>query len=282
MRIYMSVDMEGATGIIHRQQLMPGGEDYERGRKLLTADVVAAIEGARRAGAKEFLINDSHGTMRNILIEELPASARLISGPASSRNKPLCQTQGSDEGWDLAFFLGYHARAGAKPGLLAHTWVGALIHEVQVNGTVFGEAGANATVIGHYGVPVGLITGADDFIREAERHLPGVETVAVKKALGPTAADCLPPAATRELIQEAAHRAVERRDEFKPIRTDGKVEIAITTYTRAQAERAAEAEGVILEGERTFTATAETAPQAMKAVWRGVEMALRENPEWLA
>ena len=125
--------MEGATGVVHRDQLVPEGKDYERARRLLTGDVLAAVEGACEAGAAEVLVNDAHGHMRNILIEELPGEALLVSGPASSRNKPLCQTQGAEEGWDVAFLVGTHARAGATPGLLAHTWVGSLIHEVRLN-----------------------------------------------------------------------------------------------------------------------------------------------------
>jgi D-amino peptidase len=282
MRIYMSVDMEGGTGIIHRQQLVPDGKDYQSGRKLLTADVVAAIEGAREAGATEFLVNDSHGTMRNLLIEDLPAEARLIAGPASTRNKPLCQTQGADEGWDLAFLVGYHARAGATPGLLAHTWVGALIHEVTINGVVSGETAINATVLGHFGVPVGLVTGADDVAAEARETLGEVETAEVKRALGPTAAICMPPEASKVLIRDAARRAVERRDAFLPFGGKGPVEVSITTHQRAQAEKAAQARGLELTGERTFTSRADTAPEAMAGAWRGVEMALREESEWLS
>ena len=282
MRIYLSVDMEGGTGIVHRDQLGPEGKDYERSRRLLTGDVLAALEGAIAAGASELLVNDSHGHMRNILLEDFPPEASLISGPASTRNKPLCQTQGADGGWDLAFLLAYHARAGARPGLLAHTWVGALVHEARLNGTVVGETALNAAVLGHYGVPVGLVVGADDLVEEARTALPGIETVATKRALGPNAAACLPPSRTRELIREAARRAAERRRELKPFRVAPPVRIELDLHTRAMAEKAAAAAGIERTGERTIAAAGASVPEAAQAAWGAVEAAMREDASWMA
>jgi D-amino peptidase len=282
VRIYISVDMEGATGVVHRDQLTPEGKDYEKARKLLTGDVVAAVQGAVEAGATEVLVNDSHGNMRNVLIDELPPQARLIAGPASTQNKPLCQTQGADGGWDLAFLLCYHARAGSTPGLLAHTWVGSLIHEFRLNGEVTGETGINAAVLGHYGVPVGMVSGADDLVREASAQLEGVEAVEVKRTLGPTAADCQPPSATAELIRAGARRALERAGSFTPFRVDTPVTVDIVTHTREQARRAALAEGVERSDERRVTVRRDSIPGVMAAAWQAVEMALRSDSPWLS
>jgi len=282
MRIYLSVDMEGATGVVHRDQLGPDGKDYERSRRLLTGDVLAALEGAIAGGATELLVNDSHGNMRNILLEEFPPQASLISGPGSSRNKPLCQTQGADGGWDLAFLVAYHARAGARPGLLAHTWVGALIHEARLNGEVVGESALNAAVLGHYGVPVGLVVGADDLVEEARAALGPIETVATKRALGPSAAACLPPARTRELIREAARRAVARRSELRPFRVQPPVRLELELHTRLMAEKAAAAAGIERTGERCVAAAGGSAPQAAETAWRAVEAAMREDASWMA
>lgn len=282
MRIYLSVDMEGATGVVHRDQLVPEGKDYEKARKLLTGDVLAALEGAIAAGATELLVNDGHGNMRNILIDDFPPEASLISGPASTRNKPLCQTQEADAGWDLAFLVAYHARAGTVPGLLAHTWVGSLIHEVRVNGEVLGETGISATVLGHYGIPVGLVTGADDVVAEAKAIVPHAETVAVKHAIGFSAAACMSPARTKERIRDAARRAVERRGEMVPMKVGSPVTFELELHTRLMAEKGAAVEGVERTGERCIAATAPTAPEAAAAAWRAVEAALREDSPWLA
>jgi len=111
MRIYISADMEGVTGVTHSQDVIPGRSQYERFRRLLTADVNAAIEGASEAGATDFLVNEAHDGMRNILLEDLDPRAEIIIG----ERKPLSMMQGFEEA-DLVFFVGYHARADTEGG----------------------------------------------------------------------------------------------------------------------------------------------------------------------
>ena len=55
MRVYISVDMEGVAGVVHEDQTDPtdprhAGE-YNRFRRLMTAEANAAVEGALAAGA---------------------------------------------------------------------------------------------------------------------------------------------------------------------------------------------------------------------------------------
>ncbi len=103
MRIFISVDMEGATGVVHRDQLTPEGRTYSDARKLLTGDVNAAIEGAlREAPDAVFRVADGHGVMRNIVLEELHDRAELVMGPATWENRPQCQVQGADDSFELA------------------------------------------------------------------------------------------------------------------------------------------------------------------------------------
>ena len=116
MRIYISADMEGVTGVTHSQDVIPGRSQYERFRGLLTADVNAAIEGAAQAGATEFLVNEAHDGMRNILLEDLDPRAEVIVG----QRKPLSMMQGFD-GADLVFCVGYHARADTE-GVLSQEY----------------------------------------------------------------------------------------------------------------------------------------------------------------
>ncbi|MHC4222837.1 MAG: M55 family metallopeptidase, partial [Planctomycetota bacterium] len=210
MRIFLSVDMEGATGVCHRDHLIPGGQDYERARSWLTGDVNAAVEGALEAGATDVVVADGHGTMRNILLDELHDSARLVTGPAQVRNRPLGQLSGIEVGsYDAAMFIGYHSRAGTPGGLLSHTWVGALVHEIRLNGRAAGEALLNAALLGHYRVPVVFASGADDFCREVLADLgEDLEVVETKKILGPSAVITRTPAKARSLIRAGAARGL--------------------------------------------------------------------------
>src|SRR5262245_16833044 len=150
MRIYISVDMEGVCGITHLAQCRPSHPDYGRFRRLMTEEVNAAVAGAVDAGATDVLVNDSHFTMTNVVIEELHPAASLISGT----NKPFCQMEGLDKSFDGVFFIGYHEGDGEGDGVVNHTLMSATIRCVRVNDLVVDEAMINARVAGSHGVPV--------------------------------------------------------------------------------------------------------------------------------
>ena len=150
MKVYISVDMEGVAGIADWEQCLPGGDDYALGRDLVLGEVNAAIDGAVAAGADEILVNDSHSVMRNLPPAALGARASYLSG----RFKPLYMMEGLDPSYDAVVFLGYHA-AMQSPGVLSHTYNPRAIAEVRLNAIVTGEAGLNALVAQHHGVPGG-------------------------------------------------------------------------------------------------------------------------------
>ncbi|MGW5028333.1 M55 family metallopeptidase, partial [Streptomyces albidoflavus] len=183
-RILISVDMEGVSGIVHPRETHPDGYDYGRARALMTAEANAAVAGVLDAepGA-EVWVADAHGSYRNLLPEEVDRRARLVRG----KPRPLGMLGGIDERTDAVLFVGYHVRAGAGPGVLAHTMSDALL-DVRVDGRSLGEIGLNAAVAGHLGVPVVLLSGDDAACAEVRELVPGVRTVAVKEALGQFAA----------------------------------------------------------------------------------------------
>ncbi len=282
MKVFIAVDMEGATGVAHREHLMPGGNDYERARRWLTSDVNGAIEGAVDAGATEVWVNDGHGNMRNLLIDDLHQAARVVVGPAQTRNKPLVQVTGIEQGgFDAAIFVGFHSRAGTSAGLLCHTWVGMLVHEIRLQNRIAGETLLDAAIVGHFDTPVVMVAGADDLCREAEADLgPQLVTVEVKKALGPSACATLVPSRTRAMIREAAAHAVRERDKHRPMKIAGPVVMEVDFHRREMAQRAAEVGGEPV-GERTVRYRAADVASATTLLWRGLEEALREDGSFL-
>ena len=166
MKIFILSDMEGATGIVHPDQLVIEAKEYNRGRKLLTSDINAAVEGALEAGATDIVVCEGHGSMRNILIEDLNENARLILGPAE--HKKYCQIIGMNDSFDAAIFVGFHAKAGNEKAILSHTWVGSAVHHVKVNGKIFGETGLDAGICGEYNIPVVAVIGDDELGKEAK------------------------------------------------------------------------------------------------------------------
>lgn len=211
MKVYISADMEGVTGITGPDDVIPGRPEYERFRKLLTADVNAAIEGAAEAGATEFLVNEAHDGMKNMLIEELDHRAEIIIG----NRKPLSMMEGFHDA-DVVFFIGYHARAGVE-GILSHTYsLPTEVVEVSLNGEPCSEARMNATLAGAESIPVGLVTGDDVTCEEAKSLYSGVMTAQVKVAIDRYTARCLVPESARQRIREAATAAVRGVGEMEP------------------------------------------------------------------
>jgi D-amino peptidase len=285
MKLFICADMEGATGIVHRDQLLDeGGARYVTGCRMLTADINAAIEGAIAAGVDEVVISEGHAHMRNIFLEDLHPAARLVRGPAQAHQKPLCQIAGLDASFHLAFFLGFHSRAGTPSGLLSHTWAGAIVHEITVNGRVFGETAINAAICGSYGVPVALVSGGDDLAREAQSDLGDVELAVTKKVLGPSLAECWGPKATGPMIRAAAERAVRRFKEgaFSPFEVGSPVVAELETHRREMADRMMfAAPGLERIGERRVRVTSANARDALGSLWRAIAEAFHEPAAWL-
>ena len=203
MKVLISVDMEGISGVVTSDHISSEHKEYERFRKLMTAEANAAIEGALAGGAEQIIVNDSHAGMANILIEELNPAAQLISGSP----KPFSMMQGIGPDVDGVFLVGYHAASGTGAAVLEHTWSGRLV-EVRLNDRMVGEMGLNAALAGAYGAPVLLVTGDRAIAEEARALLGEIETVAVKEGITRSAARCLHPEVARQRIRQAAERAL--------------------------------------------------------------------------
>ena len=130
MQVYLSVDLEGVAGVVHVDQTRRTGHDYERARRWMTAEASAAIAGAYDGGATAVLVNDAHGDMRNFVLEELDPRSELISGSL----KPRSMVEGVATSFGVALFVGYHAGAGSRAGILDHTYYGRVVARLRVGG----------------------------------------------------------------------------------------------------------------------------------------------------
>ncbi len=225
MRIYVSIDMEGVAGVVHPEQVRRGGGDYEQARRWMTGEANAAIEGAFQQGATAVVVNDAHGDMRNLLLDEIDERAMVMAGSL----KRGSMVAGSDDGFDLAFFLGYHAGAGTRHAILDHTYYGRAITEIRVGGEPFDEAAVNAAVCGEAGVPLGLLTGDGTVCARARERFGDIEVVDVKAPASRYAARTMMPSRARGLVKEAAGRAVARAASgaFEPFRLTLPVEVEV-------------------------------------------------------
>jgi D-amino peptidase len=176
MKILVSADMEGATGVTWPADVEPGTEQWQRCRAMFTSDVNGAIAGFLDGGADEVLVNEAHATMRNLLLESLDERASMVTG----RHKDLTMVEGIQHAdVDAVAFVGYHTAAGTE-GVLAHTYLPNSITGVWVNGVPASEGYLNAQVAAEYGVAVVLVTGDDRTCADAATYAPQAHTAAVK------------------------------------------------------------------------------------------------------
>jgi D-amino peptidase len=258
-RIYISVDMEGLAGAVSPNQINAAGNEYQAYRKIMVGELLAAIEGAREAGATDFVVSDSHGSLQNIAIEDLPEDVKLIRGEP----RPLGMMEGIDRAkFDGAMFIGYHTSASNLRGVRAHSFASARLSEVKLNGTPASEGYVNAAIAGQFGVPVLLVTGDDAVVEEL--GILKAEGVAVKRALGFHAAESLTPAAARKLIRDGAKRAVGRIGSYAPFRLRGTATLDITFHFYRPAELLAWLPIVERTGPRSVRFKAKDAAEAMK------------------
>jgi len=234
MKVFISVDMEGITGVVDFNQVSPGKEEYKNSQEMMVNDANAAIEGALLAGAKEIIVNDSHGGMTNILLSQLNPEAKLISGS----DKPLCMLQGI-EGCDAAFFVGYHAKIGTLNAILDHTYYSSRVSNVKLNGIAVGEPEINTVLAGYFNVPVVFLSGDDTVCNDAKSFIGNqLHTAIVKKALGRAAAECLHPDKTHKLIKEGAKKALENFSNAKAYKINSPVEFEVEFFLTHMADQA--------------------------------------------
>lgn len=263
MRVYISVDMEGVAGVVHADQTRRGAGGYAEAAELMTLEADAAAQGAFDAGAEVVLINDSHGDMRNLLLERLDPRVQVITGNL----KPFSMAEGLDGGaFDVALFVGYHGGAGTQAAILDHTYRGNVVAQIRLGGRVVNEAALNALVAGAAGTPVGLVTGDESTCAQCRSLIGEIETVVVKWAMGRLAARSLHPAVARQRIRETAEHAVRTRRRFRPYTLEPPYELELDTINTAMADAASLMPGAERTAARTIRYVADDVQTMFRAM----------------
>jgi D-amino peptidase len=275
MKILISADMEGATGVTWPGDVLPGSPQWERCRGMFTSDVNAAVLGFFDGGADAVVINEAHWTMRNLLLERLDERAEMLTG----RHKALSMVEGVQHGdVDGIAFVGYHAGAGME-GVLAHTYLANQITGVWLNDVRASEGLLNAHVVAEYGVPVVLFTGDDLACEDALGYAPEALKVAVKDHVSRYAAVCRTPARTAADIRAAAKEAAGLAVRREPV-GEGPFTIAVEFDAEHLAMAATVVPGVQRIGERKVAYTSERMYEGIrtfKAVITIVSAAVEEQ-----
>ncbi len=259
MKVFISADMEGIAGVVDGSQTGSASRDYAVGRRLMLAEVNAAVNGAFEAGATEVYVADSHGSMTNLVPDEIDRRAVLITGSP----RPYGMMQGLDETFSAVIFIGYHAQASTVDGVIDHTYNGQF-KRVTLNGKEVGEYGLNGALAGHYGVPVVYLSGDRAVCEQARAFLPGVDTLEVKEAIGPTAARTMHPLEAREKIAAGVKAALMKRIARQPVRLSKPVTLEIELSNSTQADSAMMVPGMKRLNGRTVSYEAPDMPTAYR------------------
>jgi D-amino peptidase len=234
LKVFISVDMEGITGVVNVADATRGGKDYDYFREVMTREANAAIEGALAAGATEIIVRDSHGSALNLLPEMLNRNSKLLRDWSQG---PMFMMESIDESFDAAIFIGYHARAGTPNAVLDHTSSGN-VTDISINGISMPELGYNALIAGDYDVPVVFVAGDKAVCDQAEELLGTVATVAVKEGIGAAALN-LHPEVAREQIRAGVERALRNLDDYEPYKLEPPYTLVLTLKTEQNIYRGA-------------------------------------------
>jgi D-amino peptidase len=249
LKVFISVDMEGVSGLIAWDETTITGPDYGLFRRLMTQEANAAIAGALDAGATEIVVRDAHDSARNILPDLLRPEAQLIR----EWNGPLSMMEGLDRTFDAVVFIGYHARAGTPNAVLKHT-MSLELYDVILNGVRLPEAGWNAAIAGYFDVPVVFVSGDAAIAKQAKEILGNIETVAVKEGMG-KAAKMLSPLKAQLLIQQGVASALKNLQAFKPYKPTPPYKLEVVFADENLAQRASWVPGIVRTGERSVSYT---------------------------
>jgi D-amino peptidase len=248
MRVFISVDMEGVAGVVEGKQTNPADEGFAHYRDLMRRECNAAIEGALDAGAQEIVVNDSHWNQRGLSPQGLHPRAELVSGQPNL----LSMCEGIGPGFDAAFFVGYHGRAGTQDAVLDHSYADSrVVHEVRIDGERQSEGSLNGYLCGAFDCPVALFTGDAAAVSEMHEYVTEVEGVVVKEGLGYQAARSVHPDEACGRIRTGACRALERLGNIPPLRVEGRADLEIDFTHPGGADRAELIWGVRRLSDRT-------------------------------
>ena len=234
-KVFISVDLEGISGVVQPAQLGPDGFEYQRAREWMTGEVNAAIAGIRAAGPADVLVCDSHGNGQSVLIDKVPDDVRIVRGFP----RQLEMMQGIDETFSAAVFIGYHASEWTANAVRGHTISSARLLGIKLNGAEVSEGIYNAALAGQFGVPVAFISGDRLAVMQLQHAVPSAEGAIVKEPYGYHSANTVTPARGQAMIRDGVERAMTKLASMRPYRVTTPVALEVGFKLTIDAERAA-------------------------------------------
>ena len=257
MKVFVAVDMEGISGIFQSEQVVRGGALYQEGRRYLTQDVNACVDGCFQGGAKQVVVRDIHGGGNHFIWEDLDERAEYVRGTTERERLP------GIAGCAGLILLGYHAMAGTQEAILEHTMSSRGWQNFKLNGRLTGEVGIDAAIAGDHDVPTILVSGDDKVCREAKQFIKGVVVAQVKKGLSCQGGQLLSREASYDLIVRRSAEAVRKADSIKPFKVKRPVKMRLEVVSRGRLPNLDGKPYAKLIDGRTYEVVGDTVEQAL-------------------
>jgi len=253
-KVYISADIEGISDIVTGLSTMRSGHDFGIARKRFAKEINAAVRACFDFGCSDVTICEGHADMENLIIEDLDPRIRLISGAM----RQSLQMEGIEMGYDAYISFG-HAGAGLNiDGVLNHCYNGRKIYNVRLNGqTMNTETIINATIAGHYGIPLIAVIGDSAVVREVKEFVPNCEGVAVKEGLSRHCAISYHPQVCEQMIYDGVSIALKKAADIKPLDLGSQITLEIDYKETSMADSACLVPGVVRLAPRTISYSGE-------------------------
>lgn len=269
MRGFISIDIEGIPGVVSLDHVRKEGKDYDKARKWMTEYLFIFLKSLQENGISEIVVNDSHGDMTNLLLDDIPEDVRVITGSP----KKFSMVEGVEE-CDFAFFLGYHSKAGSF-GVLDHTYFGRVVYNIRINGKTYGEFGINSLIAGYFNVPVILVSGDNEVLKEARNLVSGIETVLTKIRRSRFSAENISFKKIEKDVKRKVKNALKKFEsgKIKPFKIRGNLNVEMDFMHSGMADIAEIMPGSKRISPRTLSYRAKDIIEAFKAIRTWINLA---------
>ena len=220
--VFLITDAEGVAGVCRQDQT--DSKDVEM-RQLLTGEINAAVDGFFDGGADEVIVWDGHDGSQTLSALTIHPQAKLLIGR-------LPTTMTFERHYTALAFVGQHARANSRGGIMAHSYSSLGIQTMLMNGKPVGEIETQAAVAGAFDTPVVFLSGDQAAADNLHAIVPNAELAVVKQGLGNYVCLSMSATAARNLIREKAKNAMKNMASIRPYKVAGPVTIQIERTTR--------------------------------------------------
>ncbi|MFN7993346.1 MAG: M55 family metallopeptidase [Bryobacteraceae bacterium] len=221
-RVFMITDAEGVGGVCRQDQTDP--KDAEM-RQLLTGEINAAVQGFIDGGATEVVVWDGHDGSQTLSTLTIDPRAKLAMGE-------IGLTMLMERKWSALAFVGQHARANSRGGVMAHSYSSLGIQKILMNGSPVGEIETRAALAGWFNVPVAFLSGDQVAAEQLRAIVPQAEVAVVKEGLANYSCISLSADAARQSIRQHAAAAMAKLGSIRPYRIEGPVTFEIEYTSR--------------------------------------------------